>query len=53
MDIKPIRTNREYEAALRAIESLMTSKRNTPEGNQIEVLVTLVEKYERKRFALR
>jgi len=52
MDIKPIKTKRDYEAALRAIESLMTAKRNTPEGDRLEVLVTLVEQYERKHFPL-
>jgi len=52
MDIKPIRSKRDYEAALFAIESLMTAKRNTPEGDRLEVLVTLVEGYERKHFPL-
>jgi HTH-type transcriptional regulator/antitoxin HigA len=52
MNIKPIKTKRDYEAALHAIESLMTAKRNTPEGDLLEVLVTLVERYERTRFPL-
>jgi HTH-type transcriptional regulator/antitoxin HigA len=52
MDIKPIRTKHDYEAALRTIESLMTATRNTPEGDRLEVLVTLVERYERKHFPL-
>ena len=52
MHIKPIRTTRDYEAALRAIEPLMMAKRNTPEGDQLEVLVTLVEAYEAKHFPL-
>lgn len=49
MDIKPIKTERDYEAALRAMESLMTARRNTPEGDRLEVLVTLVERYEHDR----
>jgi HTH-type transcriptional regulator/antitoxin HigA len=52
MDIKPIRTKRDYEAALGAIELLMRAKRNTTEGDRLEVLVTLVEGYERKHFPL-
>jgi HTH-type transcriptional regulator/antitoxin HigA len=52
MDIKPIRTRRDYNAALRAIESLMTAKRNTPEGDRLDVLVTLVEAYEARHFPL-
>jgi HTH-type transcriptional regulator / antitoxin HigA len=52
MEIKPIRTRRDYAAALKAIEPLMMSKRNTPEGERLEVLVTLVEAYEAKHFPL-
>ena len=52
MDIKPIRTKRDYEAALKAIEPLMTAKRNTPEGDRLDVLATLVEAYEAKNFPL-
>jgi HTH-type transcriptional regulator / antitoxin HigA len=52
MDIKPIRTKRDYEAALKAIEALMRAKRNTPEGDRLDVLVTLVEAYEAKHFSV-
>jgi len=52
MQIKPIRTTRDYEAALRTIETLMTAKRNTPAGDRLDVLVTLVEAYEAKHFPL-
>jgi len=38
MDTKPIKTERDYEAALRAIESLMTAKCNAPEGDRLECL---------------
>lgn len=52
MDIKPIRNRRDYEAALRSIETLMTAKRGTPEGDTLDVLTTLVEAYEAKQFPL-
>ncbi|MBM3391928.1 MAG: transcriptional regulator [Betaproteobacteria bacterium] len=52
MDIKPIRNKRDYEAALVEIERLMTAKRNTPEGDRLDVLVTLVEAYEARHFPL-
>jgi HTH-type transcriptional regulator/antitoxin HigA len=52
MDIKPIRTKRDYEAALTEIERLMTAKRNTPEGDRLDVLATLVEAYEARHFPL-
>ena len=52
MDIKPIKTKRDYEAALRAIEPLMSAKRKTPEGDRLDVLVTLIEAYEARHFPL-
>ena len=52
MDIKPIRTKRDYEGALRTIETLMTAKRGTTEGDRLDVLATLLEAYEAKHFPL-
>jgi HTH-type transcriptional regulator/antitoxin HigA len=52
MDIKPIKTKRDYEATLGHIEQLMTAKRNTPEGDRLDILVTLVEAYEARHFPL-
>lgn len=52
MDIKPIRTRRDYEKTLRRIETLMSAKRGTSEGDHLDVLVTLVEAYESKHFPL-
>ena len=50
MDIKPIRTKADYRAALKDVESLMTAKANTPEGDRLDVLATLIEAYERAHF---
>jgi len=52
LDIKPIRTKADYRAALKNIESLMTAKANTPEGDRLDVLSTLVEAYERTHFPM-
>ncbi len=52
MDIKPIKTEVDYRAALKEIESLMMAEADTPEGDHLDVLVTLVEAYERKHYAL-
>jgi HTH-type transcriptional regulator/antitoxin HigA len=52
MEIKPIKTRKDYDAALKAIEGLMSAKRNSPEGDRLDVLVTLVEAYEARHFAL-
>ena len=50
MDIAPIKTQRDYRNVLKEIEGLMTAKRNTPEGDRLDVLVTLVEAWERKHY---
>lgn len=52
VDIKPIRTKANYRAALREIESLMSAKANTREGDRLDILVTLVEAYERAHFPM-
>jgi HTH-type transcriptional regulator/antitoxin HigA len=52
MDIKPIRTKADYRTALKEIESLMTAKANSPEGDRLDVLTTLVEAYERAHFPM-
>ena len=52
MEIKPVKTRKDYENTLAAIEQLMDAKRSTPEGDRLEVLVTLVEAYEAHHFPL-
>jgi HTH-type transcriptional regulator/antitoxin HigA len=52
MEIAPIRTNRDYRRALKDIEALMMAKRNTPEGDRLDVLVTLVEAWESRHFPI-
>ena len=45
-NIKPIRTEEEYEAALARVYSLMDSEPGTPEGEELDLLGDLVELYE-------
>ena len=52
MNIKPIRTKADYRSALRKIEGLMSARRDTPAGERLDVLVTLVEAFERKYYPL-
>jgi len=52
MEIRPIRTKSDYRAALKEIEALMAAQRDTPEGERLDVLVTLVEAYENKHYRL-
>ena len=46
MELHPIRTEQDYDAALRAIEALWSAPAGSPEAEQLEILVTLVEAYE-------
>lgn len=48
MEIRPIKTRADYRAALKEIERLMEAKPGTPAGDRLEVLTTLVERYESK-----
>jgi HTH-type transcriptional regulator/antitoxin HigA len=50
MTIKPIKTERDYQKALKEIKRLWDAKPNSPKGDRLEVLVTLVEAYERKHY---
>ncbi len=52
MDIKPIKTETDYHAALKEAKTLMTAESNTPKGEKLDVLVTLIEAYEHKHFQL-
>jgi len=46
MDIRPIKTESDYEKALARIAELMGAKLNSPEGDELEVRSTLVDAYE-------
>ncbi len=52
MEIRPIRTEEDYEAALAEIESLWGASYGSPEGDRFDVLVTLVEAYEQKHYPI-
>lgn len=52
MDIRAIRTKLDYRRTLKEIETLMDATPNTPKGERLDILVALVESYERKHYAL-
>jgi HTH-type transcriptional regulator/antitoxin HigA len=52
MEIKPIRTDADHAAALRRIDSIMDALPGTPEGDELDVLATLVQAYEDRRFPI-
>lgn len=52
MEVKPIRKEEDYLAALKEIETLFHAPPDTAEGEKLEVLVTLVEAYEEKNYQI-
>ncbi len=52
MDIRPIKTETDYQAALKDVEYLFDAAPNTPEGDRLEVLATLVEAYEEQYYPI-
>jgi HTH-type transcriptional regulator/antitoxin HigA len=52
MDIRPIKTEQDYNSAINRIEKLWGAKIDTPEGDEFDLLVTLVESYEMKYYPI-
>ena len=52
MQIRPIRTEKDHDEALARIDELMSAKLGTAEGDELDVLVTLVDAYEEKHFPM-
>jgi len=52
MDVKPIKTNRDYRRSLKAIEGLMHARRGTAQGDRLDMLVTLVEAWEARHYPI-
>ena len=53
MQIRPIRTGKDHRAALAEIEKLWGATVGTPDGDKLDILVTLVETYEERRWPIK
>lgn len=51
-DVKPIRSEADYEAALAEVKRLWGAKSGTPKGDRLDVLATLIDAYEAKHFPM-
>jgi hypothetical protein len=51
--MKRIRNEKDYQAASKRLEKIFSSKLNTPDGNEAEILVILMEDYEKKHFPVK
>jgi|SRR6185369_2121605 len=52
MEIRPIKTEEDYQATLAEVERLFDAVPDTPEGDRLEVLTTLLEAYEKNHYAI-
>lgn len=51
-DLKPIRSETDYEEALAKVENLWGAKAGTPEGDRLDILATLIDAYEAKAYPM-
>jgi HTH-type transcriptional regulator/antitoxin HigA len=51
-DIRPLKSEADYDAALKETDALFNVQPNTPEGDRLEVLLTLIEAYENKHWPI-
>ncbi len=51
-EVRPIRSKRDYEAALAEIERLWGAKAGTPKGDRLDVLATLIDAYESQHYPM-
>ena len=52
MKLKPIKSDRELNRALKRIDELWGARSGTPKGDELDILMLLVEKYEDENFAI-
>jgi HTH-type transcriptional regulator/antitoxin HigA len=52
MEIRPIKTEEDYNTSIHRIEVLWGAKKDTPQGDELDLLVTLVESYEMKHYPI-
>lgn len=52
MKLRPIKTDHDYQVALALVESLFDAQPNTPAGDKLDILTTLIEAYESQHFPI-
>jgi HTH-type transcriptional regulator/antitoxin HigA len=52
MKLKPIKTKKDYQEALDRLEKIFDAKPGTSEGDELEVLSMLIEKYESEKYPI-
>jgi HTH-type transcriptional regulator/antitoxin HigA len=52
MNIRPLKTKRDYNLALARLDKIFDAKKETPEGDELEVLGILIEKFESENYPI-
>lgn len=52
MKISPIRNEKNYQAALKRLEAIFDAKKGTEQGDELEILSILIDKYENEKFPI-
>jgi len=52
MNIKPIKTKKDYEQALERLEKIFDAKKGTQKGDELEILGMLIDNYEMEKFPI-
>lgn len=52
MNIKPIKTKKDYEQALERLEIIFDAKKGTQKGDELEILGILIDNYEKDKFPI-
>ncbi|MEY2829190.1 MAG: hypothetical protein RIQ33_1048 [Bacteroidota bacterium] len=52
MELKIIKTERDYQKALKRLDEIFDAKPNSAEGNELEILSLLIERYEQQNFPI-
>lgn len=52
MNIEPIKNEKDYQKALNRIEHIFDAQKGTPEGDELEILSILIDRYENDNFSI-
>jgi HTH-type transcriptional regulator/antitoxin HigA len=52
MTIKPIKTEKDYQESLKRLDIIFDAKKGTSEGDELEILSILIDKYENEKFPI-
>ena len=52
MEIKPVKTEKDYNQALKRLDTIFDAKAGSPEGDELEVLGILIDQYENEHFPI-